>query len=76
MEEKPKLTEWIDGRITPTSPGVYQRRYYFGGDADYYARWDGHRWYAFGTTPEQAMAATATSAWPNRPWRGLAEKPA
>ena len=76
MSGLPKLTDWIDGRIKPTIPGVYQRRYQNATERFvWYARWDGSEWFSTGITPEQAQEITVRTAFQHLPWRGLAEPP-
>ena len=76
MSGLPRLTDWIDGRIKPTIPGVYQRQYLSGGVyIAQYARWDGLRWYKSQITPTHAHDVTLVSDYPWLAWRGLSEPP-
>ena len=84
-----KVTDWIDGLIEPTIPGVYQRRYGAGPDALFWALWDGRKWMAghrsfrgkelahedVARGIAHAAAETIPSLSNDLPWRGLAEAP-
>lgn len=89
MSGLPRLTDWIDGRIKPTIPGVYQRRYMSDPDAVFWALWTGRKWMAGHHSCRgkelahedvvrgiaHAAAETVPSVSDDFPWRGLSEPP-
>lgn len=89
MSGLPKVTDWIDGRIKPTIPGVYQRKFVSSPAAFFWALWTGREWMAgrrsfrgndFANEDvargiAHAAAETIPSLSDDLPWRGLAEPP-
>ncbi len=68
------LTDWIDGRVKPTVPGVYQRKYAGLPAFSSFCRWNGYAW--FGSAPlEPASRVRYESSEQRLSWRGLAFDP-
>jgi hypothetical protein len=74
MRKKPQLSEWIDGSVKPTLPGVYQRRWPFSGEHCFF-RFDGRAWRSASKTPLWASIESDISSFQDLPWRGLARDP-
>jgi hypothetical protein len=77
------LTDWIDGSVKPSLPGVYQRdirSFSLFGVSVFpvaaFALWDGIVWHVYGTSAEKAFATRQVSERQSLPWRGLARDPA
>jgi hypothetical protein len=71
------LSEWIDGWVAPTLPGVYQRRWGNCEGGFMYARFDGVFWYASAKTVRRACIESDISSYQKGiDWRGLARDPA
>lgn len=78
---QPKLTNWFVKGEAPWEPGVYNvscRKTKQSGD--WWARWDGRRWFCASRYKEGAARTTLPASAPNfwhhdGSWRGLAEKP-
>lgn len=89
MSGQPKLTDWIDGRIKPTIPGVYQRKFISSPEFFAWALYDGREWMLGHRSfrgkdcahedSARAIAHAAAETYPSfssaLPWRGLAEPP-
>lgn len=73
-------TEWIDGRVAPDSPGVYERQFTTTGEPKVlYSYWTGNVWSKRKRHPEDLMNALKSvlgeSGRQRLPWRGLANNP-
>ncbi|MEO6895366.1 MAG: hypothetical protein ABI218_01830 [Caldimonas sp.] len=64
-----KVTPWLGGDVSPVRAGVYERR----APAGPYACWDGSRWRADASRPDDASRETNPSRFDRAAWRGLAE---
>jgi len=69
-------TDWIDGRLKPRSPGVYERQFQHGSTAiAYFALWDGRHWSERQEHPNEYGARLKRSSKQHLLWRGLARDP-
>ena len=72
-----KRTKWYDGEQKPVRVGVYERDYStLLLSFNYYAYWDGKRWYSATSTARGAEAMRLLLCdWPSDhqklPWRGV-----
>jgi len=70
-----KFTPWFPGNVKPVRVGVYQRQYNCP-PTNWFCYWDGKLW---GCAEKKAKDADPAfmgkSFFPEKPWRGLAEKP-
>ena len=76
MNNKPKVTPWIDGRFHPAIPGFYERR----GKRElvFYSEWNGAHWMVSPFGPLNSLGEIRTVLRSNVQslrWRGLAVKP-
>lgn len=77
MSGLPKLTDWIDGRMKPNLPGLYQRRWT---GLIIWSKWTGSRWLRgreirLKYSMECADDERSPSGEQCLPWRGLSEPP-
>ena len=72
MSKKPNLTQWINGRVHPDIPGVYERQFVFG---PCYSRWTGSQWLTNESYVAVAAKEELVSDLQSLEWRGLAQKP-
>ena len=72
MNNKPELTQWIDGCFYPSVPGVYERQIC---GWPCYSRWTGSQWAIGDPSPLVAAKETLISCIQAAKWRGLAVKP-
>jgi hypothetical protein len=75
MRKEPQLSEWIDGSVKPTLPGVYQRMWPHHEAVNYF-RFDGSFWFAAAESVFLASVESDASMHQYLPWRGLAHDPA
>lgn len=74
-------TDWIDGRLKPRTPGVYERQFRDGSTTmAYFAFWDGDQWSERQRHPEdlatrRKVRRVKRSSKQILPWRGLAHNP-
>lgn len=66
---KPPVGEWIDGKIKPVYPGVYER------NGIGFAFWNGEFWGRIGRSAKSAAykSKRKPSVWQDVEWRGLTE---
>jgi hypothetical protein len=77
------LSQWLDGSVRPTLPGVYERnllplamRDHAEIPATGYSLWDGEFWMWTRATVHDAAVDIVPSTHQTLPWRGLAYDPA
>jgi hypothetical protein len=69
------LTDWIDGSVKPSLPGVYMRKWPFNEEV-WFFRFDGRMWRSASKTPLRASTESDISTHQHLHWRGLAHDPA